>query len=169
MGLFDFFKPDWKHSDPRVRQKSLERVEDTSVLAEVLDTDEDAGVRQAVLASLDTVPKMQEVLGKLSGDQKAVLDKQLHKAYFEISLKATTTADAYLTELSEHQLSRIARESKSAEVQQSAVEGLTDEGEISAVITHGDKKVAHLALGKINDRDKLTKLEKAAKGVLVLF
>ena len=62
MGLFDFFKPDWKHSDPRVRQKSIERVTETLVLAEILSTDEDSNVRQAVLESLDTIPKMQEVL-----------------------------------------------------------------------------------------------------------
>ena len=125
MGLFDFFKPDWKHSDPRVRQKSIEQVTETAVLAEILDTDEDANVRQAVLTSLDTISKMQEVLSKLSGEQKAVLDKQLHKAYFEKSLKADSLEEACLSELSDHQLSRIARESKTEAVQQAAVEKLT--------------------------------------------
>ena len=163
MGLFDFFKPDWKHSDPRVRQKSIEQVTETAVLAEILDTDEDANVRQAVLTSLDTISKMQEVLSKLSGEQKAVLDKQLHKAYFEKSLNADSLEEACLSELSDHHLSRIARESKTEAVQQAAVEKLTNESEISAVITHGDKKVAQLALVKINDRDKLNKLEKSAK------
>lgn len=163
MGLFDFFKPDWKHSDPRVRQKSIDRVTDTEVLAEILDTDEDAGVKQTILVSLNTIPKMKEVLSKLKSDQKAVLDKQLQKAYFEESLKAGSLEEAHLSELNQHQLSRIARESKSEAVQKAAVENLSDESEISSVITHGDKKVAQLALSKITDREKLNKLEKSAK------
>ena len=163
MGLFDFFKPDWKHSDPRVRQKSIERVTDTTVLAEILDTDEDAGVKQTILASLNTIPKMKEVLSKLKSDQKAVLDKQLQKAYFEESLKVGSLEEAHLSELNQHQLSRVARESKSETVQKAAVENLSDESEISSVITHGDKKVAQLALSKITDREKLNKLEKSAK------
>ncbi|MCM8533025.1 MAG: hypothetical protein NE330_17790, partial [Lentisphaeraceae bacterium] len=163
MGLMDFFKSDWKHSDPRVRQKSIERITDLNIIADILQTDEDSNVRQACLDSLDTIPKMKEVLAILTGESKPVLDKQLHKAYFESALKATSVDDAYLSELSDHQLSRVARESKDETIQEAAAGRISDEKELSSVISNGSKKAAQVALEKINDREKLLKLEKSAK------
>lgn len=159
----DFFKPDFKHSDPRVRQKSIERITDLNIIAEVLQSDEDSNVRQTCLSSLDTIPKMKEVLSKLSGDVQAILDKQLHKAYFDSALKATSVDDAYLSELNDHQLSRVARESKDETIQEAAAARISDEKELSSVISNGSKKAAQVALEKINDREKLLKLEKSAK------
>jgi hypothetical protein len=163
MGLMDFFKADWKHSDPRVRKKSIERITDIDVLAEVLQSDEDSTVRQAVLEQLSEIPQRREILAKLTGSAKEHLEKELGKNYFEAALKSKTIADAWLSELGQHQLSRVARESKSEEVQKEALNQLDEKDEISAVITHGDKKIAQLALEKISDREQLTKLEKAAK------
>lgn len=49
MGLFDLFRPKWKHSDSNKRLEAINEVTDQNVLCEISINDEDSEVRQAAL------------------------------------------------------------------------------------------------------------------------
>jgi len=47
MKFQDFFVPRWQHSDPDVRQKAILRLNDSSLLRQIIDKDDDEMVRLA--------------------------------------------------------------------------------------------------------------------------
>ncbi|MCM8526058.1 MAG: DUF349 domain-containing protein [Lentisphaeraceae bacterium] len=163
MGLLDFFRPDWKHSDPDVRKKTLLRERDSKVIIEALSEESDSGVISAVLDNLTTIESLEEIEGKIGGHTDEQISKKLAGLYFEKSLKAKSPSEVYFTKLDTKQISRIARESSSEEVQLAAIDKLENEEAIMAVIQNSDKKVAHHALEKIAGKEQLQKLMKSAR------
>ena len=53
MSIFDWFKPKWKHSDPKIRLAAVKAITDQQVLAEVARKDADSYVRQAAEKRID--------------------------------------------------------------------------------------------------------------------
>ena len=163
MGLLDFFRPDWKHSDPDVRKKTLLREKDSNVIVEALNEESDNSVVSAVLNNLSTIESLEAVEGKIGGHTGELISKKLAGLYFEQSLKAKSASDVYFNKLDSKQISRIARESSVEEVQMAAIDQLDNEEAIMAVIQNSDKKAAHHALEKIAGREQLQKLMKSAR------
>ncbi len=48
MGLFDLFRPKWKHSDPDVRIAAAQQLEDSSTLMQMAASDREWFVRHRV-------------------------------------------------------------------------------------------------------------------------
>ena len=163
MGLLDFFRPDWKHSDPDVRKKTLLRENDSNVLIEALNEESDNAVVSAVLDNLKTIEPLEKLNGKVKGHTGELIEKKLAGLYFESSLKAKTPEDVYFTKLDSKQISRIARESSSEDVQMAAIDELNCEESLISVIQNSDKKAAHHALEKVSDKEQLQKLMKSAR------
>ena len=61
MGLFNFFKPKWKHSNRQVRLTAVENmsVDDLETLLEIIREDADQEVRLAALAKIDDRESME--------------------------------------------------------------------------------------------------------------
>ncbi len=163
MGLLDFFRPDWKHSDPDVRKKTLLRETDSNVLIEALNEESDNSVISAVLENLSTIEALAAVDGKIQGHTGELITKKLAGLYFEQSLKAKSSAEVFFDKLEEKQISRIARESSSEEVQLAAIDKLSSEEMLISVVQNSDKKAAQHALERISDREQLQKLAKSAR------
>jgi hypothetical protein len=53
--LSDLFVPRWQHSNPEVRKKAIQKMTDVSLLAQISEKDEDAGVREAAESLLVTL------------------------------------------------------------------------------------------------------------------
>jgi len=47
MKFSDLFIPRWRHSDPQVRQKAVEKLKDANLLAQIAEKDEYDNVREA--------------------------------------------------------------------------------------------------------------------------
>ena len=60
MGLFDFFKPKWKHSNPIIRKQAVESIKDDNVLMEIAGTDNETGVCKAALKKLSEEAKSRD-------------------------------------------------------------------------------------------------------------
>jgi len=163
MGLLDFFRPDWKHSDPDVRKKTLLRETDSNIIIEALNEESDNSVISAVLENLSTIESLENVNTKVTGHTGELITKKLAALYFEKSLKAKSTADVHFDKLEEKQISRIARESSSEEVQLSAIDNLKSEEYLISVVQNSDKKAAQHALERISDKEQLQKLAKSAR------
>ena len=163
MGLLDFFRPDWKHSDPEVRKKTLLRESDSNILIEALNEESDNSVISAVLDNLQTIEALEKIEGKISDHTGELISKKLAGLYFEESLKAKAVSGVYFDKLEEKQISRIARESASDDVQLAAIDKLSNEELLISVVQNSDKKAAHHALAKISDREQLQKLSKSAR------
>ena len=163
MGLLDFFRPDWKHSNPDVRKNNLLRENDSNVIIEALSEESDNSVISAVLDNLSTIEALEALEGKIGGHTDEQISKKLAGLYFETSLKAKTASEVYFSKLDSKQISRIARESSSEDVPMTAIDHLDNEDAIMAVIQHSDKKAAHHALEKISGKDQLQKLMKSAR------
>ncbi|NQZ57805.1 MAG: hypothetical protein HRT88_10135, partial [Lentisphaeraceae bacterium] len=126
MGLMDFFRPDWKHSNPEKRQLAVAEIEDPETFAEMLADEQVQSVKDEIYKKHETIEALQYLIPLISGSDKTVLEKKLHILQFNASLKATELAKAYFTELDGKQLSRLAREAKSLDVQLKAVELISD-------------------------------------------
>ena len=63
MGIFDVFRPKWKHPNPNVREAGVKRLDDKTLLAEIAKTDSSDNVRIAAVERLDD----QTILTKLAG------------------------------------------------------------------------------------------------------
>jgi tetratricopeptide (TPR) repeat protein len=61
MPLGNWFRPNWKHSEPSVRKAAVERLDDKAVLADIAMHDEHPGVRQAAVHRLDDEAVLAEI------------------------------------------------------------------------------------------------------------
>jgi len=62
MGIFDFLKPKWKHSNPEVRRASVEKIEDQQILYGLGVNDPDYSVRRAAIERLSDPHRLKAVV-----------------------------------------------------------------------------------------------------------
>ena len=60
--LEPFSKPRWQHSKPEVRLAAVDELDDPAVLLEVLQTDEDPGVRARALSRIDCMETLDRLI-----------------------------------------------------------------------------------------------------------
>ena len=163
MGLLDFFRPDWKHSDPEVRKKALLRESSSSVLVEALKEESEQSVITAVVDNLTTIDSLEELNGKVNGYADDLISKKLSGKYFNTALKAGSPEEAGFSKLDEKQICRIAREAANDDVRIAAIDKISCEETLINLIQNADKKIAQHALEKVSSREELQKLMKSAR------
>ena len=55
MKFQDLFIPRWRHSNPEVRKKTVEKLTDAVLLSQIAEKDEDESVREAASSRLVTL------------------------------------------------------------------------------------------------------------------
>jgi hypothetical protein len=55
MKFSDIFVPRWQNSNPEVRKRAVERINDIKLLAQIAEMDDDPGVCQAARLRLDRI------------------------------------------------------------------------------------------------------------------
>lgn len=64
MGFFNFFRPDWQHSDPKVRKEAVAKLDasNQATLQTVAQNDADPEIRRSAIRKLDSVEILQSIL-----------------------------------------------------------------------------------------------------------
>jgi len=161
MGLIDLFKPDWKHGTPEKRQLAVASIEDPATFAEMLANEQVQSVKDVIFRKHDTIESLQRLIPLINGSDKTFLENKLALLQFNASLRATDLSQAYFRDWDAKQLSRLAREAKSVEVQLKAVGLIDDVKVLSSLIQHTGKHVAQVAVENLSDKGILQKLLKS--------
>jgi tetratricopeptide (TPR) repeat protein len=161
MGLTDFFRPKWKHSNKLVRQAVVEKVTDQAILAQVARTDAEPAVRsiavrnltdQAVLAQIARTDDSPLVRRDAVQAAQTVADPAFFAGIAKND-KHEDVREAALKKVSDQALlAEIARSDRSQRVRLSAVSGLTDQRALAELVETQTGRVREAAEGKLTDR-----------------
>ena len=68
MGIADFFRPKYRHSDVRVRTEAVKALttDDAAILVQIAKTDRDIGVRRLALSKIDTASVLADIAAEES-------------------------------------------------------------------------------------------------------
>jgi len=121
MGLFDLFRPKWKHSDPDVRVAAANESTGESTLIEMAAKDREWFVRHHafdVLRSRNCGQQVYAHLARFAGDEE-IRRKAIKKLTDQAVLQEIATSDKYryIRDAAEHRLEEL-RENLWGEVEQ---------------------------------------------------
>ena len=176
MALLDFFRSQWKHSNPVHRLSAIRLLEDDRqevFLAAALE-DDDSAVRTAAAKRLDGEARIRKVLGNNPDkSMQEVLWKNLTKVLAEKARAAGTKvsgveAEAWVSELrtlpaGEKTLEDLACQSPSLILRKQALDALTHAGAVLAVaLKEEDTTLALEALSRLSRDTHLQSVAKSA-------
>ena len=98
MGLLNWFRPQWRHSDPDVRLESIRTIEDPAVLVEIIVRDGEWFVRHEAFAALRAIDPDETHYGRLmreSSDEE-IRRKAVKIMTDEAELERVAREDKYL-------------------------------------------------------------------------
>jgi hypothetical protein len=126
MGVFDFFRPKWKHSDPDVRIAAASEVSDENILIEMAAKDREWFVRHNafdVLRSRDCGQHVYAHLARHAGDEE-IRRKAIKRLSDQAVLQEVASGDKYryIRDAAEHRLDEL-RENLWGEVKQAHTAG----------------------------------------------
>ncbi len=158
MGIADLFRPNWKHSNPRVRAtaiKSLD-VDQVATLLEVADTDPDEELRLLALERIQDAEALEHYAERCESPE--IADAARRRAD-ELWMSAATqdedaeSAESALSRVSgEEALAEVVRRSRLDAIQRLALERMQDPRVLAEVVKQvKDRKLANQALSQIDD------------------
>jgi hypothetical protein len=176
MALFDFFRPQWKHSDSAHRLSAIRLLEEDrqDVFLATAIEDEDSAVRTAAAKRLEGEARIRQVLGKNPDKSvQEVLWKSLTKVLAEKAKAAGANlsgveAEALVSELrdlpaGEKTLEDLACQSPSLILRKQALDALTHAGAVLAVaLKEEDSTLALEALSRLSRDTHLQSVAKSA-------
>jgi hypothetical protein len=161
MGLFDLFRPKWKHSDPQIRIEAVRQMTDEQavLLAEIARADPDAAVRRMALKRIDDP----QLLGELSSsDPDEGLRRAASEKAAELLLGAAVGEDETRAMLALERIgearavAEVARRAAREGVRRAAVAQLTDAKALAEVARRAeDAQIRRRAVEKLRDATTL--------------
>jgi hypothetical protein len=126
MGLFNLFRPKWKHSDPDVRVAAANETSDETILIEMAGSDREWFVRHHafdVLRSRNCGQHVYAHLARHAGDEE-IRRKAIKKLTDQAVLQEVAAGDKYryIRDAAEHRLEEL-RENVWGEVEQAQSAG----------------------------------------------
>jgi hypothetical protein len=126
MGVFDLFRPKWKHSDPDVRVAAANETSDESILIEMAAKDREWFVRHNafdVLRSRNCGQHVYAHLARHAGDEE-IRRKAIKRLTDQAVLQGVASGDKYryIRDAAEHRLEEL-RENLWGEVEQTQSAG----------------------------------------------
>lgn len=126
MGVFDLFRPKWKHSDPDVRVAAANEISDENILIEMAAKDREWFVRHHafdVLRSRNCGQHVYAHLARHAGDEE-VRRKAIKRLTDQAVLQEVASGDKYryIRDAAEHRLEEL-RENVWGEVEQAQSAG----------------------------------------------
>ena len=179
MGFLDFFKPQWKHSDPAVRAAAIRALEEDQqeVLYVLALEDSDVGNRLLAARKLKSMDLLKKLRHR-STDR--AIKEQAQKAWVERAVEAAKSAKddpqslenarALLAEIGEDQRAaeEIAKGAAALEVRKLAFGMLVHAGAFHAVaMSEADNALALRALDNVSRENQLESLAKGARSKAV--
>ena len=170
MGLFNFFKPKWKHSNRQVRLTAVENmsVDDLETLLEIIREDADQKVRLAALAKIDERESMELLLQEELPEEIITSAKErLEEIYTVLIVLGTediTTSGELLALISnQNLLATIVAQADAVSLRCQAVAAIDDPLLLCGLLKqHIGKKPALLAVEKIVDPQILAEVAEQA-------
>jgi hypothetical protein len=111
MGLFDLFRPKWKHSDPDVRIAAAGKITDENILIEMAGNDREWFVRHNafdILRSRNCGQHVYAALARHARDEE-IRRKAIKKLTDQAVLQEVATSDKYryIRDAAEHRLEEL--------------------------------------------------------------
>lgn len=173
MALLDLFKPKWQHDIANVREKSVEKIKNQKILAELAMNDESNSVRIAAIRKLtdqnvltDMFKKEENLdirkeIAKRFTDNKVLIEIIENNTYCEIR-------EAALTQITDQEtLADIAKNNDYFEIQEAAILKLSNQ-KLLASIAKGNYVVNKIAITKLTDSNILLSIIKSTKDFKIL-
>ena len=154
MGIADWFRPGWKHSNWEVRKVAVARIKDQAVLAEVVTNEDHPAVRKAAVEHVTD----QAVLSKVALNDGS---DEVRRAAVE-----RVTDQAVLAQIAAEEVKRYSHDGKDRnwEVRKAAVARVTDQAVLSKVaLNDSDEEVCKAAATRVTDQAVLSELAKIAE------
>lgn len=176
MGLLDFFRKKWRHSDPEVRAEAIRGLgpEDVGVLAEVARKDPEARLRRMAVKKIDDPAILKEIAARDADAGVRELARERADDLLVVRALDDTDADAAARALGEIAdpkcLAVVARRTKLAGVRRAALARLKDERLVADVARRAESADARLeAVEELEDEKLLEEvaLNEEAKVVAV--
>lgn len=170
MGLFDLFKPKWKHSNPEIRKTAVDELTDQTALMEVVKNEEDQEIRksaarkltdQAVLTGLaknenQDVSVRRIAINKLT-DQSVLAYLVKNSKFIYVQTEAEfRLAEVYVTELPDQaSLMNAAENHENRMIRAEAVKKIKNHAHLVKIVknTSEDCSVRCAAVDKLTDLD----------------
>ena len=96
MGIADFFRRKWKHSNPDVRAEAVRDLDDIAILAQIVRQDEDVRVRRIALKKIVDEAVLSEVAARSDIARRIHASytgfRERNAAWSKISLRAVLEA-----------------------------------------------------------------------------
>ena len=176
MSLLDFFRPKWKHSDPKVRLEAIEKVIDKSILNRISRYDINADVRITAIEKVtDNIVLKEIAMNDKNADvrraaTKKVIDKSILNRISRYDINADVRITAIQKVTNQKVLSAIAMNDENADVRNAAVER-TKSADVHKVAVKRTKSAdaRNAAIKKQKDKSpnvKKLKKEKDIEGLI---
>jgi len=169
MGLYNFFKPKWQHSDPKIRLKAVQAFGDADrqTLLQLVTSDPNQGVRQAALAKIDDWRQIAPLVTPDLDPEKAGAINHRMESLQRAEVSAAVALEAKLAALavitSDQVLADIALSESGADIRLAAIARIGDQAVLADLITKNcGKDPALLAIDKIDDEALLRMAAKNA-------
>lgn len=172
MGLSNFFKPKWKHSDYLVRLEAVKNLMDEAILTEIVKTDDNYSVRIAALnkikdqivlaeiAKMDRDSNVRKVAINIISDQAVIIE--IAKTYEDLDVRALAVSKITCQKV----LAEIAKKDTEMYVRNIAVKNpyLKDQKLLTKIAeTNTDSDVLRNTVNKISDQLVLVMIAKTNK------
>ena len=159
--LEPFSKPRWQHHKPEVRLAAVDEIDDPAVLLEVLQADEDPGVRARALSRIDC----KETLDKLIDEPPDTLSSELRSQARAQRLQQIVTADgAPPADADDAVLLRISQLADSPELIDAAIRRIVDpQSRMEIALSHPVARARLSAAQSLGDVEMLQTLMQQAR------
>jgi Domain of Unknown Function (DUF349) len=175
MGLFDFFKPQWKNRDPAIRAHAIRHLHDErqDLFLDIALGDSDAANRLAAARRIKDLPSLRQVRDKSQDKNlRELAQRSLVEILTRETLAATddaaglTKAKTAMDEISEeaHLIENLATQAKSLGIRRLATQKLSHPGGLLSVAQNEtDEGLALEAFSRISREGHFETLAKQAK------
>jgi hypothetical protein len=169
MGLFDLFRPKWKHSDVDVRAEAVRNLDDNETLVRVARDDADARVRRIAVKRIDDAAVLEDIAAR---DADAGIRELASGKAAELWVAAAISGKAPALERlkNERDLADVARRAPSDEIRKNALLRITDDRVLADLARRADAgaDLRQAALPRIRDAAVLKELALADDKSLAL-
>ena len=169
MSLFDFVKPNWKKSDPAIRLKAVDEVDDQDII-EGLASDVDVRVRTAAVKKVASLATLKRISQNDAEDSVKILAKNRYLEEIVKKLKSLESASsedlALLSEIKDtHYADDLLKAASTCDViREELVKSCTKASVLAVVATRDAKEsVAMAAAEKVTSESLMADIAKGSK------
>lgn len=163
MGLADFFRPKWKHSDSEVRADAVRTMgdDDKQLLVQIAKNDSDESVRRIAIRKINSADALAELAdGHLDGSLRDLALERASSMWMNIAVGEGEDAQEGLDKLDDDAaLAEVVKRGQRAEIRAAALERIRDPRALADIARQArDEETRLAAVNAIDDEQILKSL-----------